>query len=255
MSETPKSFFLAADEDPKLRHWVVSAAIVLAAHAGLLLWLAHQRDLGAAGAPPAVVMIDLPAMDTAPAPEAPPEAVEGPKTIEATPPKAESPKTMAVPKLPPAQKPPVVLAPPPKPTEKPKKKEIAKPAAAQTQEPPAPRTSAPKHPQAARGSAASTPDRSGTASSAAAIASWRTEIYAHLARHKPSSIEAKGVIRISFNLGRSGSLLGAHVAQSSGSPALDQWALEWVRRANPFPAAPSEFTGGPLLVTAPLRSR
>jgi protein TonB len=144
--------------------------------------------------------------------------------------------------------------PPPKPKAKPKKKEIVKHVVRQTREPPAPRTSAPKHSQAARGQM-SAAARRGTAGSAASVAPWRAEIYAHLLRYKPPGSEAKGVVTISFSLARSGALLGAHLAGSSGSPALDQKALQMVRSANPFPAAPVEVAGGPFSFTVPVHFR
>src|SRR4051794_16298632 len=94
--------FLLADKDPELRRWLICAVIVIALHAGLIFWLMHRRDIISAGAPPAVVMIDLPAMDVAPASEVPPEAVEGPKMTEAQKEAVETPEAMVVPELPPA---------------------------------------------------------------------------------------------------------------------------------------------------------
>ena len=250
----PAKSFLLLEEGPELRRWLVCAAIVIAFHAGLILWLAHKRDLSAAGAPPAVVMIDLPAMDVAPASEVPPDAVEGPKMTEAQPEMVKRPEAMAVPELPPAQKPAAVLVPPPNPKAKPKKKELVKQLVKQTREPPAPRTSAPKHSEAARGQMFAGARR-GTAGSAASTASWQAEIYAHLLRHKPSGGEARGVVSISFSLARGGHLLGARLVGSSGSAALDQKALQMVRSANPFPAAPLEVAGGSFSFTVPVRFR
>jgi periplasmic protein TonB len=249
MTAASKSFLLP-EQDQELRRWLICAAIVIAVHAALIFWLMHKRDFEAAGAPPAVVMIDLPAMDVAPASEVPPDAVEGPKMTEAEPEQVETPEAMPVPELSPAQKP-VAVLPPPKPKAKPKKKEIVKPVVKQTHEPPAPRTSAPRHTEAARGqmSAAS---RRGTAGSGASTSSWRAEIFAHLLRHKPSSGEAKGTVRISFSLARSGALLGAHLAGSSGSSALDQKAMQMVRSANPFPPAPADVAGGSFSFTVPV---
>jgi periplasmic protein TonB len=249
MTAAAKSFLLPK-EDPELRRWLCCAAIVIAVHAALILWLMHRRDLIASGAPPAVVMIDLPAMEIAPASEVPPEAVEGPKMTEAQPEQVETPEALAAPELPPARKP-VAVLPPPKPKAKPKKKEIVKHIVKQTREPPAPRTSAPRHSEARRGQM-SAAARRGTAGSAASTSSWRAEIFAHLLRHKPSSGEAKGTVRISFSLARSGALLGAHLAGSSGSSALDQKAMQMVRSANPFPAAPADVAGGSFFFTVPV---
>jgi periplasmic protein TonB len=253
MTAAAKSFLLPK-EDPELRRWLVCAAIVIAFHAGLILWLAHKGDLTTAGAPLAVVMIDLPAMDVAPASEVPPDAVEGPKMTEAQPEPVETPEAMAVPELPPAQKPAAVLMPPPKPKAKPKKKEIVKPVVKQTREPPAPQTSAPEHSETARGQM-SAAARRGAAGSAASTASWRAEIFAHLLRHKPSGGDARGVVSIFFSLARGGHLLGARLVGSSGSAALDQKALQMVRSANPFPAAPLEVAGGTFSFTVPVRFR
>jgi protein TonB len=253
MTAAAKSFLLP-EEGPELRRWLISAAIVAAVHGSLILWLMHKRDISAAGAPPAVVMIDLPAMDVAPASEVPSDAVEGPKMTEANPQEVQTPETMEVPKLPPAHKPEAVLMPPPKPKLKPKKNEIPKPIVKQTHEPPAPRTSAPKHSGAARGQMSAALSR-GTAGSGASVASWRSQIYAHLLSRKPSSGKSAGVVTIYFSLARSGALLGAHLTASSGSSALDQRALEMVRRANPFPAAPPDVTGSAFPFTVPVRFR
>jgi hypothetical protein len=111
MTAVAKSFLLP-EEDLEVWRWLVCAAVVIALHAGLILWLMHRRDIDAAGAPPAMVMIDLPAMDVTPPSEVPPDAVEGPTMNEAQPEVVETPEAMAVPELPPAQKPAAVLMPP-----------------------------------------------------------------------------------------------------------------------------------------------
>jgi periplasmic protein TonB len=243
---------LIPQKDPELRRWFFCGAIILCVHAALLLWLMHRHDIIALGAPPAAVLIDLPAMDVAPASEVPPEAVEGPQMTEAQPEEVETPQAQAIPELPPAQKPVVVL--PPKPKPHPKKKEYPKPVVKRTHEPPARQTSAPKHSAAARGQL-SAAARRGTAGSAASTASWRAAIYAHLLAHKPSGGEATGAVTVSFSLSRGGRLIGAHLAGSSGSSALDQRALAMVRSANPFPAAPADVAGGAFSFTVPVRFR
>jgi TonB family protein len=77
-------------------------------------------------------------------------------------------------------------------------------------------------------------------------------IFAHLLAHKPSGGEAKGAVTVSFSLSRGGHLLGAHLAASAGSSALDQRALAMVRSANPFPAAPADVAGGIIHRPGPL---
>lgn len=251
MTATTK-YWLLPEKDPELRRWLFCGAIILCLHAALLLWLMHRHDISPLGAPPAVVMIDLPAMDVAPASEIPPEAVEGPQMTEAQPEEVVPPETQAIPELPPMAKPVAVL--PPKPKPHPKKKELPKPVVKRTQERPAPQTSAPKHSAAARGQM-SAAARRGSAGSAASTSSWRAEIYAHLLAHKPSGGEAKGVVTVSFSLSRAGRLLGAHLAGSSGSSALDQKAMQMVHGANPYPAAPADVAGGAFSFTVPVRFR
>jgi TonB family protein len=53
-----------------------------------------------------------------------------------------------------------------------------------------------------------------------------------------SSDEAKGRVLVAFTIDRNGRLLESHIQKSSGSPTLDQAALDTVRREQPFPAPP-----------------
>lgn len=253
MTATVRTFLLP-EEDLELRRWLLAGAAVIAVHAALVFWLMHKRNLSFAGSPPAVVMIELPPMEVAPASEIPPEAVEGPEMTEATPEETEMPEALPVPELPAAEKPDAVLMPPPRPTDKPKKKEPPKPIVKQTKELPAPRTSAPRHAAAARGQTAAAPKR-GRAGSGVTAASWHAQIHAHLLRHKPSSSEAAGRPIVSFFLSRTGRLLGASLAVSSGVASLDQKALQMVRSSNPFPAAPAEVAGGSFSFTVPVSFR
>lgn len=64
--------------------------------------------------------------------------------------------------------------------------------------------------------------------------------------------QGRAVVR--FSIRRDGALGEARLAASSGSPALDQAALETVRRAAPFPAPPAG-TGAALTLTAPMNFR
>jgi protein TonB len=247
---------LPADDKDSLRRWVFAASVVVFLHGAIVSWLMHVRDTSLAGAPPAVIMIELAPLDVAPPTETPPEVTPGPQMRQAEPEEAEPPQTIPVPELPPAPKPAVVLMTPPNPKPKPKKivKEMPKHVVKPVRETPAPRTSAPKRSEAARSLTAAAP-RQGQAGSAASLASWRARLYAHLLGYKPASAEGAGTVTVSFTLTRGGRLLALGLAGSSGSSALDHKALEMVRRANPYPAAPSEVSGGPFPVTVPVRFR
>lgn len=245
---------LLAKEDLALRRWVIAAAIIASAHAALILWLMHKQDLNATGAPPAAVLIDLPPMQASPPAQTSPDVPEGPQAAGAKPEEAEPPPAVTTPELPPAQKPAAVLTSPAKPKPKPKKivKEAPKPAVKQAREPPAERTTAPKAAQAARGQMSAAASR-GSAGSGASTASWRAQIFAHLLTHKPGGGEGTGTVSIAFSLARSGRLLAARLAGSSGNPALDSKAMDMVRHANPFPAAPPEVSGASFAFVVPVR--
>lgn len=251
MTATIKSALLP-ERDRELRRWLFCGVIVLCFHAAMLLWLMHRHDISPLGAPPAAVLVDLPAMDVAPASEVPPEAVEGPQLTEAQPEEVGTPQAQAIPELPPAQKPVAVLPPKPKPI--PKKKVHPNPVLKRAQEPPARQTSAPKHSAAARGQL-SAAARRGPAGSATSTASWRAAIYAHLLAHKPSGGGTTGTVTVSFSLSRAGRLLGAHLAGGAGSSVLAQRALGMVQGANPFPPAPADVAGGAFSFTVPVRFR
>ncbi|MFZ0509363.1 MAG: hypothetical protein WAM29_15125, partial [Methylocella sp.] len=117
---------LPADDKDSLRRWMFAAAAVAAVHAGIAFWVMHSRELTAAGAPPAAIMIELAPLDVAPPAETPPEVTPGPQMRQAEPEEVEPPQTMAVPELPPVPKPNVVLMTPPKPKPKLKPKKIVK---------------------------------------------------------------------------------------------------------------------------------
>jgi protein TonB len=250
MTMAAKSFLLP-EEDPELRRWFMAAAFVAAAHGGLGLWLMNKHDANLAGAPPAAIMIELAPLEVAPPAEAPPEVTPGPQMRQSEPEEVEPPQTMAVPELPPAQKPAVVLMTPPKPKPKPKKivKEIPKPAVKREREPPAPRTSAPP-----RAAAAST-TASSRASNVAEAAAWRSS-WAGMSwnKHYPEAARARGeqgTVRLALTIDRGGHVISARLIGSSGSATLDQAALEMARHASGRPLP--QGMGSSVSVTVPVR--
>ena len=248
---------LPAAEEPSLRRWMIAGTTVVLVHAAIAFWLISLRETNTSvGEPPAAVMIELAPLPVAPPSDAPPEITPGPQMKQAEPEEVVEPQqTIAVPALPPAPKPAVVLmtAPKPKPKPKPPKK-VAKKVEKPEREPPAPRTSAPTHSQAAPARTAAVPRQGSSGSSAASIASWRSQVFAHLVRYKPgtSSADGSGTASLSFTINRSGSIVSSRLSGSTGSSTLDQKALEMVRRANPFPAPPPEVGGGSFTFSVPV---
>lgn len=59
-------------------------------------------------------------------------------------------------------------------------------------------------------------------------------------RTRRDRINARGMVVVAFSIGVGGQLAGLSIAQSSGSPELDQAALNHLRRAAPFPPPPPQ---------------
>ncbi len=97
----------------------------------------------------------------------------------------------------------------------------------------------------AKTQAKSAPSRESRASKAPTIspARWQSRVMAWLNRHKryprgARSRREEGVVRVSFAINESGSVISARVTRSSGNSELDQAALDMLRRASPVPAPP-----------------
>lgn len=116
-----------------------------------------------------------------------------------------------------------------------------------------PETAAPK-PADARRAAVNAAAMAGMSSSVSP-ASWKSMMAAHLNRHKrmpPGG--GRGTATIAFTIDRSGRVVGARLAGSSGDAALDQEALALARRASPVPAPPANLgSGGNILLALPIR--
>ncbi len=74
---------------------------------------------------------------------------------------------------------------------------------------------------------------------------WAARVQSRIARAQryPAGEGAEGTARVALTLGRDGRLHDVSLAGSSGHPALDRAAVEAVRRAGRFPAAPAGLTG------------
>lgn len=234
----------------EVRRWGLSAMLVAVTHAALiaatLVWYTSDADVPGTASQP--IMLDLETVPPTPDPQqldlAPGPPMQEAEAPEPEPQKQETVEEEKVAPTPPQEKADIV-APPEKPKPKPEpvkekpkpvpRHEPKKPTAA-----PAPRTTA--APQAAQ----------------AARANYNGILSAHLQRYKqyPAAARAageQGVAMLSFTVSRNGQVLGAHLARSSGSAALDAETMAMIRRAVPLPAFPPEITQTSLSFTVPVR--
>lgn len=268
---------------PALLRWSSAAAVVVAAH-GSIAWfsLSWRPGEAAAGAPEPAVMIELAAVSVTPesppeelppAPQAteieqpPPEPVQEtqpPPEPEVTPEPVQLPEPeIKLPELPQLPDPAAVLAPPPLPKAEPPKVVEKKPKPTprvverrkpEREKPRAREAAAP--PPTPAPAAAPSPNSSGAAAvSTASIASWRGQLNAHLNRYKRFPDGSRpGTVQIAFSIDRSGRVLSARLAGSSGDPGLDEEAVGMIRRASPVPAPPSGIgSGSAVTLTVPIR--
>jgi TonB family protein len=84
---------------------------------------------------------------------------------------------------------------------------------------------------------------------------WQKELFAHIKRHKrwPSDrTQREAHIVVAFVLDRTGHVVSASIAQSSGDASFDNAALAIMRRADPFPPPPGLIADEGLSFTVPL---
>jgi protein TonB len=251
------------DVGAEFRRWGLAAAIVCAAHAGLMAAyiLAPKAELDGAAESPAVI-VELATLPVAPS--SPDDLAPGPEMVEAqatpTPPDQIEPELVQpIPKL---EAPAEVTLPLPVPKaeeQKPEEKPDTPKSETQPTEQatPAPRTTA--APRSERNTAATPQAPSpGSAASRTAIANWRDLVVARLQQSKryPTSAESRhqqGVVTLSFSLDRSGRVLARSIAQSSGVAALDEEVLAMVQRAQPLPAFPPAMVQQSVNLVVPIR--
>lgn len=132
--------------------------------------------------------------------------------------------------------------PKPKPVRKVQRKPVPKPSIARkvsAQE--APKAAAPREVE-------------GGATNGISPARWQSRVNAHLNRYKryPSGENAQGTVSVRFTIDAGGRVTGVSLARSSGSGALDQAALDMVRRASPVPAPPPAIAKASMRLTVPV---
>jgi protein TonB len=248
-----------------LTRWLLSGALVLAAHGGVAAAIVHWHDGGEDAAPTSAIVIDLaPSMmapdvvrqEIPPGPEqvqadaAPEQKVEKPEEkIE------EKIETMTEQepeqKIAEAPNPDVALAPEPR-------KPEPEPVPTDNQIP-APATTAPQVPKTEQAVIAAAPVQAAlSVSDANAVPNWKRLVVGALERNKryPAAARTrgeKGTAQLAFSLDRQGRVTASRIVKSSGSTALDLETLDLVRRAQPFPAPPAAMAGAQIDLTVPIR--
>jgi len=243
----------------RLGRWAAAALVVCALHAGgalaLMSWEEAADDDDPAGAL-TVEMVPLPAVARVDTPKlAPgPEQQQARLTTEAakpvveeaakdTPPLDSSPARdpeVALPKVQPEEK------------EKPPEQEEPREAAPQEQTPQQdadiPVSTAPP-PVEAQHVAKSAPSPGQSASVARVQASWLKAMSRQIERHSrgryPMTLKqrgVRGVAVVKLRVDRSGRVVSAEIAKSSGWPVLDEKALASIRSASPLPVPPDEIS-------------
>jgi protein TonB len=237
--------------------WISCFAAVLLLHVGAM-WLAmHVQlpDLPPPVLPDSALMVDLtplpapprvrPAEPAASAKQQPSEPLPSQSVVQPISP-PEAPTSAAKADVPPPQKP------PPKPATRPerigtheplKSQPDGKSTAAAT---PSPLAEASPVPTAT----APAPTVS-VAPANSPVLNWQGLVRARLEQFKRYPESAKiwgqeGVAHLYFTVDRSGRVLTARIAQSSGVEILDDEALQLIHRAEPLPAPPPEVTGNPI---------
>lgn len=219
-------------------------------------------------APPSAVATEIPET----APEAPPTVVpETPPEVAETRPEAvvaDSPPEAIVPNTPdpealvaaePAPPPPPVkpaAEPPPSPAAEPQRRpDPTRPTRTAERAPLKPGPSAAKRaaPSAAPASTPSATASAGGKPDPSELGRYLSQVRAVLDGRKnipPGAESARGKAIVRFTIHRSGRLLTASLAQSSGNTVLDQTALAMVRRGG-FPAAPEALPRATFTVSFP----
>ena len=244
--------------------WTSCLLVVLALHAGLMLVLMlRQVQIEPAGAPPAMVTIDLPPLSA----PAPPTPVAPPPPEPQTQPSPLEPQTQSlplpepeVPKLAPSPVPhPAVALPAPQPP-KPKPKvrrveQVALPPPRQEPATPAPPPAATASlpPSAAPGSGA----QASASSAPAARASWQAQLVAWIEKYKryprvAQEQRQQGVVYLRFAMDRHGRVTSSQINKSSGFELLDDEVLDLIQRAQPLPAPPPEVPGDQISLVVPV---
>lgn len=232
------SFAFDPPTGARLWHYLVAMLVVGLALAGGLRALDRATPADVASETQDAVLIDLPPIEAATHPvgdDAPTQQAAAAAAALAKPEdKAEPPKpaSVALPKPPPPQRAATASAP---------------------QE-----AHVPGNSEETRAESTDTDDAEAHRASAHLITLWQKALMARLqaARHGlPHHQRFAGLAKVAFEIDRNGHLVAEHVAQSSGSSALDAAALALVRLAEPYPVPPHEAGATQLSFVVPISFR
>jgi len=255
----------AADTCHDLLRWLISGSLVLMAHGGLAAGFAYWHGVEEDDDPTAALVVDLAPMPVSPAdmqlPIPPgPEQVQAEaspqRPVEKADEKPEEVKELKEvreeqPVLPPEQGAELASAHPEVQKEVPKLVE---------NQLPAPATTAPQAPKVQEAPIAAAPNQGRQhISNSNAVPTWKRQVVALIERNKRAPAAqargAHGIVQLSFSLDRQGHVIASRIAKSSGSAALDEAAVELLRRAGTFPPPPPEMPGAQIDLTIPIRYR
>lgn len=255
----------------EMARWGVAAAVIVALHVtAALIAMNWVRSPPEQGISLPAVMIDLAPVTSAPQ-ATPDDVVPGPvmKEADASPPEPMQQQMVeeTIAPTPPQEKPDVVAPPEQKleptpakpepakivPVEKPapeKPKVVRREARTPSNATPAPRTSAP--PRAEREAPAASAMSPGAIASL--VATYNQRVRAHLMRlhsYPSGGNGQRGVVRVSFTIGRSGQVTSSRVSPS-GIAAFDAKATSMIHQASPFPPIPAEIKNGSMSFSIPV---
>jgi protein TonB len=151
-----------------------------------------------------------------------------------------------------------VMRPPPPPVEKKvEKKEEPEKKKVERKPPPTPTSAASVAKETAKvettqsDRTAASRNSAGLFSSAMTPAKWQSRIRSQIARKKPKSLSAGGlIVTVRFNVSESGALGSIKLLGSTGDASIDQQVIAWIERASPVTEPPPEVNR---VVTLPIK--